>query len=171
MDLKEVIRDIPDFPHEGILFRDITPVLHDPEALKASIDQMKALLGGIGFDLFAGPESRGFIFSTPLAYDMGKGFIPVRKAGKLPGKTVRKEYDLEYGSATIEIHADAIKPGQRIVVADDLLATGGTCRALCQLIEEMGGQVAACIFLIELEGLNGREMLKGYQVHSVVKYQ
>lgn len=170
MDLKNVIRDIPDFPYEGIIFRDITPILHDPSALKASIDQMEEKLEGVEFDLIAGPESRGFIFSTPLAYGMNKGFIPVRKAGKLPYKTIQKTYTLEYGTATIEIHEDAIKPGQKIVIADDLLATGGTCRALCELIEEMGGEVVAAVFLIELQGLGGREALKGYKVHSVVKY-
>ncbi|MDR2903260.1 MAG: adenine phosphoribosyltransferase [Clostridiales bacterium] len=170
MDLKDVIRVIPNFPKEGISFLDITPVLHDPEAFRASVSQMETLLEGVEFDLLAGPESRGFIFSTPLAYSMRKGFVPVRKEGKLPHQTVKKAYALEYGSAVIEIHKDAILPGQKIVIVDDLLATGGTCKALCELIEEMGGEVVAAIFLIELDFLRGRDVLKGYNVHSVVRY-
>jgi len=170
MDLRNIIRDIPDFPHEGILFRDITPVLHNPEALHESVRQMSEKLVGIDFDLVAGPESRGFIFGVPMAYAMNKGFIPVRKAGKLPHKTVSESYDLEYGSATIEIHEDAIAPGQKVVIIDDLLATGGTCRALCNLIESQGGIVAGIVFLIELEALNGRALLQGYNVHSIVTY-
>jgi len=170
MDLRTVIREIPDFPHEGILFRDITPVLHDAAVLRDAIGQMKAALGGVDFDLIAGPESRGFIFGVPLACEMNKGFIPVRKAGKLPYKTIAKSYDLEYGSATIEIHADAIQPGQRVVIVDDLLATGGTCRALCELIESQGGIVSGIVFLIELAELNGRRFLEKYNVHSIVTY-
>ena len=170
MDLRTVIRDIPDFPHEGILFRDITPVLHDPAALRDSVQQMAGKLEGIEFDLIAGPESRGFIFGVPLSHELDKGFIPVRKAGKLPYKTVAQSYDLEYGSATIEIHEDAIQPGQRVVIVDDLLATGGTCRALCELIEMQGGIVAGIVFLIELEDLHGRDHLQKYNVHSIVKY-
>ena len=170
MDLRNVIRDIPDFPHKGILFRDITPVLHNPAALRESINQMEAKLDGIDFDLIAGPESRGFIFGVPLAHKMNKGFIPVRKAGKLPYKTVAQSYDLEYGSATIEIHADAIEKGQKVVIIDDLLATGGTCRALCDLIEAEGGIVAGIVFLIELEGLNGRAHLQNYNVQSILTY-
>ncbi len=170
MDLKTIIRDVSDFPHEGILFRDITTILHDPDALALSIDLMAKKLENVEFDLIAGPESRGFIFSMPIAYKMHKGFIPVRKEGKLPFKTVNKSYQLEYGAATIEMHSDAIKPGQRVIIIDDLLATGGTCRALCELIEDMGGIVAAAIFLVELEALKGREVLKNYNVHSIVKY-
>jgi len=170
MDLRSIIRDVPDFPQQGILFRDITPVLHDPEALRDSIRQMTDALAGIEFDLVAGPESRGFIFGVPLAYEMNKGFIPVRKAGKLPYKTVARSYDLEYGSATVEIHADAIKPGQRVVIVDDLLATGGTCRALCELIEAQGGIVSGIVFLIELAALGGREKLGDYPVHSILTY-
>ena len=170
MDLKDSIRTIPDFPQEGILFRDITPLLHDPKAFTETIDRMQKLLSDVEFDLIAGPESRGFIFCTPLALRMSKGFIPVRKAGKLPYETLQKTYDLEYGTATIEIHKDAIKPGQKVIIADDLLATGGTCAALCKLIEESGGEVAAIVFLIELEDLNGRDVLKGYNVHSIIKY-
>ena len=170
MDLRSIIRDVPDFPHQGILFRDITPVLHDPTALRASIQQMAEKLDGVEFDLVAGPESRGFIFGVPLAYELNKGFIPVRKAGKLPYKTVARSYDLEYGSATVEIHADAVKPGQRVVIVDDLLATGGTCRALCELIESQGGVVSGIVFLIELAALGGREKLAGYPVQSILTY-
>ena len=170
MDLRSIIRDVPDFPHQGILFRDITPVLHDPTALRASIQQMAEKLDGVEFDLVAGPESRGFIFGVPLAHELNKGFIPVRKAGKLPYKTVARSYDLEYGSATVEIHADAVKPGQRVVIVDDLLATGGTCRALCELIESQGGVVSGIVFLIELAALGGREKLAGYPVQSILTY-
>jgi len=170
MDLRSIIRDVPDFPQQGILFRDITPVLHDPAALRDSIQQMADKLSGVDFDLIAGPESRGFIFGVPLAYDMNKGFIPVRKAGKLPYKTVSRSYDLEYGSATVEIHADAIAPGQRVVIIDDLLATGGTCRALCELIEAQGGIVSGIVFLIELAALGGREKLDKYNVQSILMY-
>lgn len=170
MDLREIIRDINDFPHEGILFRDITPLLQNPTYLKEALKQMGDKLEGVDFDLIAGPESRGFIFGVPLAYIFEKGFVPVRKVGKLPYKTVSQSYDLEYGSAVIEMHADAIKPGDRVVIVDDLLATGGTCNALCQLIERQGGIVAGIVFLIELEILNGRKLLDKYNVHSVVKY-
>lgn len=170
MDLRTVIRDVKDFPHEGILFRDITTLLQNPTYLKESLNQMGEKLKGIDFDLIAGPESRGFIFGVPLAYIFEKGFIPIRKVGKLPFTTVSKSYDLEYGSATIEMHADAIKPGDKVVVVDDLLATGGTCNALCQLIEQQGGIVAGVVFLIELEALNGRQILSKYNVHSAVKY-
>ena len=170
MNLKEVIRTVPNFPEEGILFRDITPILQSPEHLKNSIDAMQNKLGGLEFDLIAGPESRGFIFGVPLAYNMDKGFIPVRKKGKLPAETVSKEYSLEYGTATIEIHKDAIQKGQKVVIVDDLLATGGTCKALVEMIEEVGGIVAGMVFLIELEGLNGRELLGDYNIHSILQY-
>lgn len=170
MDFKNVIRDIPDFPEKGILFRDITTVLLEPDALTASVDAIVEKLSGLEFDYIAGPESRGFIFGMPVAYKLNKGFIPVRKAGKLPYKTVSKTYSLEYGAATIEIHKDAIKPGQRIVVIDDLLATGGTCKALAELVEEIGGVVSGMIFFIELEELCGRNLLSGYNIHSIVKY-
>lgn len=170
MDLREAIRDVNDFPHKGILFRDITPLLHDPVYLRDAIRQIGDKLDGLDFDLIAGPESRGFIFGVPLAYILKKGFIPIRKAGKLPYKTVSKSYDLEYGSATIEMHSDAINPGDRVVIVDDLLATGGTCNAICELIEEQGGIVAGAVFLIELELLNGRKLLDKYNIHSIVKY-
>ncbi len=170
MDLKKIIRDVPDFPQEGIIFRDITPLLQDKDALNESILQYEKMLDGVEFDYIIGPESRGFIFGVPLAFHMNKGFIPVRKAGKLPFETLSKSYDLEYGSATIEIHKDAIKKGDRVVIVDDLLATGGTCKAMIDLIEEAGGKVEKILFLIELEFLNGREKLEGYDVQSLVTY-
>ena len=170
MDFTKVIRTIPDFPEKGIMFRDITTVLHDGEALHASVEAICEQVKGLDFDLVLGPESRGFIFGTPVAYKLKKGFVPVRKAGKLPHKTLSKSYDLEYGSATIEIHADAIKKGDKVVIVDDLLATGGTCKAICELVEECGGIIEAIIFFIELEELNGREKLEGYNISSLVKY-
>jgi len=170
MDLKNVIRDVHDFPKEGIVFKDITTVLQDPEALVSSVDQFAERLEGVDFDLIVGPESRGFIFGVPLSYNLKKGFIPVRKAGKLPYKTVSKEYDLEYGSAVIEIHTDAIKPGDRVVIVDDLLATGGTSQAMVDLIEEMGGVVVKMVYLIELGFLDGRDKLGGYDVEAIIKY-
>ena len=170
MDLKNVIRDVVDFPKEGIVFKDITPILQDPVALRASVDQFEAALEGLTFDYVVGPESRGFIFGVPLAYNMSKGFVPVRKAGKLPYKTKSKEYDLEYGSAVIEMHVDAIKPGDKVVIVDDLLATGGTSKAMVELIEELGGEVVKMVYLIELGFLDGRELLKGYDVEALIKY-
>ena len=170
MDLKNIVRNISDFPAPGVLFRDITTVLRDPEALRFSIDQMAALLHGDAFDKILGPESRGFIFGVPLAYNLGKGFIPVRKAGKLPHATLRQEYALEYGTATVEIHRDAIKPGQRIVVVDDLLATGGTAKAIAELVKSLGGVISSYVFLIELTALNGRDALREYPVRSVLQY-
>ncbi len=169
--LEEYVRSIPDFPEEGIIFRDVTSVLQDGNGLKLAIDQMQELLNGIEFDLVVGPESRGFIFGVPIAYNLNKGFIPVRKKGKLPCETVEMEYDLEYGSAIIEIHKDAIKPGQKVVIIDDLIATGGTIEAIIKLIEQLGGEVVKIAFLMELEGLQGREKLKGYDVVSVIKYE
>lgn len=170
MDLRTAIREIPDFPKPGILFRDITTVLRDPDALVASIDAILETLSDVEFDVVAGPESRGFIFSMPVAYALKKGFVPARKKGKLPYKTVSRGYSLEYGDEFIEMHADSITPGLRVVVIDDLLATGGTCKTLCDLIEDMGGIVVATVFLIELSDLGGREVLKGYDVRSIVKY-
>jgi len=170
MDLKSYIREIQDFPIPGILFRDITTVLKEPRLLKTAIDSMANLLSDVEFDSVLGPESRGFIFGVPLAYNMGKGFVPVRKAGKLPAEVKQKEYALEYGTATIEIHKDAIKPGQKFVIADDLLATGGTAKAVVDLIEEMGGIVVAHVYFIELQDLNGREVLKGQDVRTLLVY-
>jgi len=171
MDLKKHIREIQDFPIKGILFRDITTVLKDPATLKSAIDSMTQLATGLEFDTILGPESRGFIFGVPMAYNMGKGFVPVRKAGKLPAEVVAKEYALEYGTAKIEIHKDAITPGQRFVIVDDLLATGGTAKAVVDLIEEMGGIIVAHLYFIELCGLGGRAALEGQDVRTVLAYE
>lgn len=168
MDLKTLIREVPDFPKEGILFYDITTILQNPEGLKASINQIQAKLEGIEFDYIVGPESRGFIFGVPVAYNTGKGFLPIRKAGKLPYKTKSKEYALEYGTATIEMHIDAIKPGDKVVIIDDLLATGGTSKATVELIESLGGEVVKLVYLIELDFLKGRDKLKNYDVDSII---
>ncbi|HCL02865.1 MAG TPA: adenine phosphoribosyltransferase [Lachnoclostridium phytofermentans] len=168
--LEEYVRSIPDFPEEGIVFRDVTSVLQDKDSLKMSIDQMQENLNGLDFDVIVGPESRGFIFGVPIAYNLNKAFIPVRKKGKLPCETVEMEYALEYGTATIEMHKDSIKPGQKVVIIDDLIATGGTIEAITKLIEQLGGEVVKIVFLMELEGLKGREKLKGYDVASIIKY-
>lgn len=171
MDLKEKLRHVMDFPKEGIDFIDITTVLQDAEAFKQALDEMKAKAEEFGeFDLFVGPESRGFVFGTPLAYAMGKGFVPIRKKGKLPYKTISIEYQLEYGTDILEMHEDAIKPGQKVVIVDDLLATGGTIESNIKLVEKLGGQVVGLVFFVELEFLKGRERLKGYNVESIVKF-
>ena len=170
MDLKSKIRDIKDFPKEGIIFRDITTLLKDPDALKCSIDELAKVVKQDEFDIVVGPESRGFIFGVPIAYNLSKGIALIRKKGKLPAEVVRKEYALEYGTAEIEIHKDAIKKGQKVVVVDDLLATGGTAKAIIELIEELGGEVVSLNFLIELDDLNGRELLKGYKINSILHY-
>ena len=170
MDLKDKIRSIENYPQEGVIFRDITTLLKDAEGMKEAIDQMTAKLEGVDFDLVLGPESRGFIFGMPVAYNMGKGFVPVRKAGKLPSEVVSKEYALEYGTATIEMHKDAIQPGQKVVIVDDLMATGGTAKAIVEMVEEMGGEVVAMLFLIELDFLEGRKVLPGRKIESVIHY-
>ncbi|MCL2171009.1 MAG: adenine phosphoribosyltransferase [Defluviitaleaceae bacterium] len=170
MDLKAIIRDVPDFPKAGIMFRDITTLLACPDAFAHALFLIEERLDGLDFNLVAGPESRGFIFGVPVAHKMGRGFIPARKRGKLPAATISKSYALEYGFETIEIHADAVKPGDRVVIIDDLLATGGTCKALCELIEQSGGHVERIIFLIELAELNGREVLKGYNIDTILTY-
>lgn len=170
-ELKDYVRSIKDFPEEGIIFRDITSVLQNPDGLQLAIDSMKSFLDGVDFDVIVGAESRGFIFGVPIAYALHKSFVPVRKAGKLPLETISREYDLEYGSATIEIHKDAIKPGQKVVVVDDLIATGGTIEASIKMIEELGGEVVKVLFLMELAGLNGRERLKGYDINSAIIYE
>jgi adenine phosphoribosyltransferase len=171
MDLKEKLRHVPDFPKEGIDFIDITTVLQDAEALHQSITEMKKLAEELGdFDMIVGPESRGFIFGAPLAYAMGKGFAPIRKKGKLPYKTVSIKYDLEYGTDELEIHEDAISPGQKVLIVDDLLATGGTTQSNVKLVEKLGGKVTGLVFFIELSFLNGRERLKGYEVRSIVSF-
>lgn len=168
MNLEDHIVCVPDFPRPGILFRDVTGILESHEAFCHSIDSLLNELKGIEFDKIAGVESRGFIFGTPLACRAGVGFVPVRKAGKLPRAVVHQEYDLEYGKAALELHADAITPGQRVVVVDDLLATGGTVEASCKLIERLGGKVVKILFVVELEGLPGREKLKNYDVSSLL---
>ena len=170
MILKEKIRVIEDFPKEGISFKDITTLIGDAEGLKASIDAIVDYLKDKNIDVIVGPEARGFIFGVPVAYALGVGFVPVRKPGKLPAETISITYDLEYGSDTIEMHKDAIKPGQRVAVVDDLLATGGTVEAVAKLIEQAGGEVASLDFVTELTELKGREKLKGYDVMSLVKY-
>ena len=168
--VEDYVRSIPDFPEEGIIFRDITTVLQDPEGLKLAIDSMKSCLDGVDFDVIAGAESRGFIFGAPIAYETGKGFVLVRKKGKLPCETVSQKYDLEYGTAEIEMHKDSIKPGQKVVIVDDLIATGGTIEATIKLIESLGGKVVKVLFLMELAGLKGRERLAGYDVDAVITY-
>jgi len=170
LELKDLIRDIPDFPSPGIIFRDITTVLKDPKGLRVAVDAIAENLQGIEYDIVLGPESRGFIFGVPLAYKMGKGFVPARKIGKLPAPTARKAYALEYGEAEIEIHKDAIVPGQKVVIIDDLLATGGTAKAVADLATELGAEVVGLSFLIELEALNGRALLDGYNVKSLLVY-
>ena len=169
--LEEYVRSIPDFPEEGIIFRDVTSVLQDADGLCLAIDSMQQLLEGVDFDVVVGAESRGFIFGTPLAYNLHKPFVLVRKKGKLPCETISMEYDLEYGSAVIEMHKDSIKPGQKVVIVDDLIATGGTIEAAAQLIEELGGEVVKIVFLMELAGLKGREKLAKYDVESVICYE
>ncbi|MGN0250136.1 MAG: adenine phosphoribosyltransferase [Oliverpabstia sp.] len=169
--LEEYVRSIPDFPEPGIIFRDVTSILQDADGLQLAIDALQDLLKDVDVDVIAGAESRGFIFGVPVAYNLHKPFVPVRKKGKLPCETVSQTYDLEYGSAEIEMHKDAIQPGQKVVLIDDLIATGGTMEAAAKLIESLGGQVVKIIFLIELAGLNGRERLNNYDVASVICYE
>ena len=168
--LEEYVRSIPDFPEPGIIFRDITTILQDPDGLHLAIQSMQDKLKDTEFDVVVGTESRGFIFGVPIAYNLHKAFVPVRKKGKLPCETVSMEYDLEYGSAVIEMHKDSIKPGQKVVLVYDLVATGGTIEAAIKLVEELGGEVVKVVFLMELAGLKGRERLKGYEVESVLCY-
>ena len=170
MDLKDSIRSIKDFPVKGIIFRDITTLLKDPEALKQAVDEIDEKLADVDYDIIVAPESRGFIFGMPLAYNRGKGFVPIRKKGKLPAETVSREYALEYGTATIEMHVDALKKGQKVVIIDDLLATGGTAKAMIDLVESVGAEVSALCFLIELDDLKGRDFLKGYNVKTILNY-
>lgn len=169
--LEDYVRTIPDFPEPGIMFRDITTILSDADGLKLAIDEMQKTLDGVDFDVIAGAESRGFIFGAAIAYNMHKPFILIRKKGKLPCETVEQSYDLEYGQATIEIHKDAVEPGQKVVIIDDLIATGGTVEAAAKLIEKLGGEVVKMVFLMELKGLNGREKLAKYDVASVISYE
>ncbi len=168
--LEEYVVSIPDFPEKGIIFRDVTSVLQDADGLQLAIDTMQEKIEGIDFDVVAGPESRGFIFGTPLAYNNKKPFVLIRKAGKLPRETVSVSYDLEYGKAEIEMHRDSIRPGQKVLIVDDLIATGGTTEAMIKLIEGLGGEVVGIVVLIELAGLKGREKLKNYRLESAICY-
>jgi adenine phosphoribosyltransferase len=168
--VEDYVRTIPDFPEEGIMFRDITTVLQDADGFRLAIDEMQKKLADTEFDVVVGAESRGFIFGAPLAYNMKKAFVPVRKKGKLPCETIEATYDLEYGTATIEMHKDSIKPGQKVVIVDDLIATGGTIEAAAKLVEQLGGEVVKILFLLELAGLEGRKKLANYDVETVVVY-
>jgi adenine phosphoribosyltransferase len=168
--LESYIRSIPDFPKPGIVFRDITPLLASPEGLNASLDALTALTTDLQPDVVIGAEARGFLFGPALAHKLGAGFALARKPGALPHTTIRHEYSLEYGTSVLELHEDAIAPGARVLVHDDLLATGGTARALCSLAERLGGEVVGCAFLIELAFLPGRAALDGYDVHALIRY-
>ena len=172
MDLlaKKLIRDIRDFPKEGIVFKDINPVLQHPEAFREAVDRMLQYGRSRDADVVVGIESRGFIFGTPVALALNAGFVPVRKLGKLPGETIRAEYALEYGTNTVEMQKDAVKPGQRALIVDDLLATGGTSAAAAKLVEALGGEVVGMVFLVELGFLNGKDVLAGYDIHSLIEY-
>jgi len=168
--LRQIIRDVHDFPQEGVVFKDITPLLGDAGAFKKAVDFMAAPLREREFDALIGIESRGFIFAAALAYELDKGHIPVRKPGKLPADTVQVSYELEYGKDTLEMHADAVSEGQRIIIVDDVLATGGTARGVADLVEKVGGKVEALSFLIELDFLKGRDKLAGYEIQTVLNY-
>lgn len=168
---EDYVRSIPDFPEPGIIFRDVTSVLQEADGLQLSINGIMDKLKDVDFDVVVGPESRGFIFGVPVAYSMKKAFVPVRKKGKLPCETISMEYDLEYGSAVIEMHKDSIKPGQKVVIIDDLIATGGTIEAITKLVEQLGGEVVKIVFLMELAGLDGRKKLAKYDVESVIRYE
>ena len=170
MNLKDYVASIPDFPQEGILFRDITPLMADGEAFHYACEELIDYAKKVGAQVVAGPESRGFILGCPVAHELKIGFVPVRKPNKLPRKTISYKYDLEYGSNELHMHADAVKPGQKVLIIDDLLATGGTVEATAKMIEELGGEVVGCAFLIELEGLGGREKLNKYDVFTLMKY-
>ena len=171
MDFKKYIASIPDFPQPGVLFRDITPLMSDGEAFHAATSEIQKFAEQVGAEVIAGPESRGFIFGCPVAANLHISFVPVRKPGKLPRETISYRYDLEYGSNELHMHKDAITPGQKVLIVDDLLATGGTVQATIKMIEELGGVVVGCAFLIELEGLKGREALAGYEVFTLMSYE
>ena len=168
--LEDYVITIPDFPEEGIMFRDITGILKEADGIRLAEDELMEKLEGVEYDAIVGLESRGFLFGMPMAYTMQKPFIPIRKKGKLPRETVERTYDLEYGTATIEVHKEDIFEGEKLVLVDDLLATGGTMEAACRLVESLGGEVVKILFLLELEGLNGRAKLEGYDIESLVKY-
>ena len=168
--LEDYVTTIPDFPEPGIMFRDITSVLQDADGLRLAVDTMQEAIKDLDFDVVVGPESRGFIFGMPIAYNLHKPFVLIRKKGKLPRETVEKTYDLEYGTATIEMHKDSIKPGQKVLIVDDLIATGGTTQAMIEMIEGLGGEVVGISVVMELAGLKGREKLKGYRLESAITY-
>lgn len=168
--LEEYVRSIPDFPEKGIIFRDVTSVLQDADGLHLAIETMQNLVEDLAVDVVAGPESRGFIFGTPIAYNLHKPFVLIRKKGKLPCETVSIDYALEYGTATIEMHKDSIKPGQKVLIVDDLIATGGTTRAMVDLVESLGGEVVGIVVLMELAGLEGRKKIEGYRLESAIVY-
>ena len=169
--VEDYVRSIPDFPEPGVIFRDITTILQDPDGLQLAVNGLIDMLKDVDYDVVVGPESRGFIFGVPVAYAEHKGFVPVRKKGKLPCETVSIRYELEYGTAELEIHKDAIKPGQKVVIVDDLMATGGTMEAIIDLVERLGGEVVKICFVMELAGLKGRERLKNYNVDSLIIYE
>ncbi len=169
--LEDYVRTIPDFPEEGIMFRDVTSVLQDADGLQLAIDTMQEMVSDLDYDVVAGAESRGFIFGTPIAYNQHKPFVLIRKKGKLPCETEEISYDLEYGQATIEMHKDSIKPGQKVLLVDDLIATGGTTEAMIKLVERLGGEVVGVVVLMELAGLNGRDKIKGYRLDSAIVYE
>lgn len=170
-ELRDYVAEIPDFPKEGIIFRDVTTILSDADGLHMAVDGLIEMLKNVDFDLVVGSESRGFIFGAPVAYAMHKGFILVRKKGKLPRETISESYDLEYGSATLEMHKDSIRPGQKVVIIDDLIATGGTTEAIVKMIEREGGDIVKIGFVMELAGLKGRDKLKKYDVDSLIIYE
>ncbi len=169
--LEEYVTSIPDFPEKGIIFRDVTSVLQDADGLKLAVDSYMDMLDGVDFDVIVGAEARGFIFGAPLSYLLHKPFIPARKPGKLPRESVSMDYELEYGTASIELHKDSIRPGQKVVIIDDLIATGGTVEAIAKLVEQLGGKVVKLCFLMELAGLDGRDRLKGYEIDSAIIYE
>ena len=169
--LEEYVRSVPDFPEPGIIFRDVTSILQDADGLHLAVDRLIDMVKDLDYDVVVGPESRGFIFGVPVAYVQHKSFVPVRKKGKLPCETISTQYALEYGTAEIEMHRDSIKPGQKVVIVDDLIATGGTTEAMIKLIEQLGGTVVKVCFVMELQGLKGRERLKGYEVESAIMYE
>lgn len=171
MDLKNSIRIIEGFPKEGISFKDVTTILNDKDAFKHTVDTLANYLKDKNIDIVVGPEARGFLFGAPVAYAIGAGFVPVRKPGKLPCETINSEYELEYGTDSLEIHKDAIKPGQRVAIVDDLLATGGTMKSVVELIEKLQGEVVSIDFVVELTELNGKEKLKNYDIMSLLKYE
>lgn len=170
-ELKDYVRTIPDFPEPGIMFRDITTVVQDADGLQLAIDSMQDLVKDVDYDVIVGAESRGFVFGTPIAYNLHKPMVLIRKKGKLPAATISVDYDLEYGTATLEMHKDALQPGQKVLIVDDLLATGGTAKAMAKLVEMEGAEVAGFLFMMELKGLEGRKALAGYPVYAALAYE